>query len=182
MTYRIHRSTLELSLWNGGSMNLSRMLATILGLITVAFALVVFSTTSGPGSYAAAAEGTMATQMGMALLLLIAWGIFLHHILWTHLGREVVYIGTDRFTVLRDFRIYKSVIIDRPYSFIQVSGWTDVKDENRTGWLILTCDEDVLKSRVSIPAEQLDEATDLIRGYLSVTAPGSFPLRAVGRN
>lgn len=159
LTYRHHRRILELSLWNDAAGPITSTIGCILFAVTALYAFTISDKMQlGRDSW---------PLLGMGLLLLVAWSAWLRFLLWHHFGREVIELRSGECRIAHDFRMWRRDVIERPYRFIDASYWTNADDGDRSGWLVLTCDDDVLQSRVPLPVEDLDRAVALVRGLSS---------------
>ena len=156
LTWRHHRRQLELSLWNDTAGPMTGTIGFILFAVTALYAFMLSNDLQvGRDSW---------PVFGMGALLLCAWIGWLRFLLWHHFGREVIELRVDTCVIVHDYRVWKRELLERPYRFIDATYKTNAEDGDQSGWLVLTCDDDVLRSRVPLPVEDLDRAVALVRG------------------
>ncbi len=174
LTYRINRNRLELSLWQQRRKNIFLSLS----LVLLASQITLFTA----AFHARHVSGWLSlTYLGLAFTLL-AFGflMLIPAMLWQRFGREIIELDPGHIRIYHDYRIFRILKVERSYREMQAQMFTDLgrrvdmarrwKPDNAVsspsvGWLVISLDQERVRTRVALPRNELEEAVVLLDRY-----------------
>ncbi|MFT7589847.1 MAG: hypothetical protein ACI959_002067 [Limisphaerales bacterium] len=162
LTYRARKRNLELSLWVGNKGLFNSTLAVLLSLTFLATPV-----------FAIIGMRLEWITFGQAMIGILLAGTFLgflgQHLLWRSFGREVIELGAGMCRIYSDYRLFRKLHVEVPFEACDITYWTSVKNQTRAGNLILTFDNQTLRSKVGLPRPELERAVLLVKRYIQST-------------
>lgn len=175
LTYRARKRNLELSLWVGRRGTTTSLLAV---LLSTAFLVLPIVAIVGMRLQ----WFTFSAAFGGIILGGITLGYLGQRLLWRRFGREVIEVGSGICRIYSDYRLFRRLHAEVPYEDFDITYWTTVSNQKRSGKLVLTIDNHTLRSKVGLPRPELERAVQLVKRYIQASTIRTHHMYALHNN